>query len=102
MKKALISLSTLLLIASSVTFLSAQPKHTISNITESNQSTIFDYTITHIDNNEYYGSSMVDDTQIYFTSDDITPNTTININDTVNAHFEPDNTVDGLIKIEKN
>ncbi|MBD1379170.1 hypothetical protein [Metabacillus arenae] len=59
----------------------------------------FTYTVTQINGSEYYGEAS-DGTGIYFTSENI-QSSEINVNDQIIAFFEPENIVDGLVKVEK-
>lgn len=76
--------------------------HTKYKVT--NTYTSFPYNITSInqtsDTTEYYATAQ-DGTGIFFTSSDI-PNLSLSVNDSITAFFDPSDTVEGLISIEKN
>ncbi|MGM0873803.1 MAG: hypothetical protein ACQEWV_03210 [Bacillota bacterium] len=61
------------------------------------------YIITKVSGNDYYGQSIDGKTKIYFSSENVKyPITdTINVDDKILAYVEPENHVDGLVKIEK-
>ena len=67
-----------------------------------NQTTQLTYTITHIQDNEYYGMSRTGEEGIYFTNDLITQGQTIQIGDKIQAHFTDFDTPDEeLIQVDK-
>lgn len=77
--------------------------HTKYKVT--NTYTSFPYTITSInqtsDTTEYYATNQ-DGTGIFFTSSDLPSNLSLSVNDSITAFFDPSDTVEGLISIEKN
>ncbi|GED72558.1 hypothetical protein BRE01_62600 [Brevibacillus reuszeri] len=63
--------------------------------------TVFIYKVTKVDNGEYWGTGVYDDSSVYFTQEFIKQGEMINVNDVVVAYFEPENVVDGLVMVEK-
>lgn len=65
---------------------------------------VFIYKITKVENGQYWGSGVSDSSNIYFVEENIfldITNKEIAVGDIVIAYFDPDNTVDGLIGIER-
>lgn len=59
----------------------------------------FEYKITNVDASGYYGSSLSDDTNIFFTDENI--HEKVYVGDTITAVFKMSNTVDGIVDIYK-
>lgn len=58
------------------------------------------YKITKVENGQYWGVGLYDNSSVYFTQDYIKYGT-VSQNDVVVTYFDPDNLVDGLIEVEK-
>lgn len=63
----------------------------------------FTYIITEVDGNQYYGESIDGKTKIYFNRDRVKYPITdsINVHDRILAYVEPENHIDGIVKVEK-
>lgn len=59
----------------------------------------FEYVITDIENGEYYGRSTKDNTGIYFTDENLQPDQVIEKGDKIQATFERDSRIDGIVSI---
>lgn len=62
---------------------------------------VFIYKVTKVENGEYWGTGVYDDSNVYFIQEFIKQGETINVNDVVVAYFDPENVVDGLVMVEK-
>ncbi|MED1789036.1 hypothetical protein P4V47_16350 [Brevibacillus laterosporus] len=71
------------------------------NVSAINQYSTLTYEITQIDNNQYYGSGVNDESNIYFLEENVKQGNTIKVGDVVVAYFDPSNIEDGLIYVEK-
>lgn len=61
----------------------------------------FEYVITNITaNKEYHGRSTKDNTGIYFTDENLQPDQIIEKGDKIQATFERDSRIDGIVSIE--
>lgn len=58
------------------------------------------YKITKVQNGQYWGVGVYDNSQVYFTKDYIKSGT-VDVQDVVVAYFDPNNLEDGLIEVEK-
>ncbi|MGG1444981.1 hypothetical protein ABE354_23610 [Brevibacillus laterosporus] len=71
------------------------------NISAINQYSSFTYEITQIDNNQYYGSGVNDESNIYFLEENVKQGNAIKVGDVIVAYFDPNNIEDGLLFVEK-
>lgn len=62
---------------------------------------VFVYKVTKVENGQYWGNGVYDNSNIYFTQEFIAEGDSIKVNDVVIAYFDPDNIVDGLVEVEK-
>jgi len=62
---------------------------------------VFIYKVTKVENGEYWGAGVYDESNVYFTQEFIKQGEMINVDDVVIAFFDPENVVDGLVAVQK-
>ncbi|QDX94714.1 hypothetical protein EEL30_21985 [Brevibacillus laterosporus] len=70
------------------------------NVSACNQYTTFTYEVTQIDNDQFYGTGVNDNSNIYFLEENVKQSNTIKVGDVVVAYFDPSNIEDGLMRVE--
>ncbi|MED1665736.1 hypothetical protein [Brevibacillus laterosporus] len=71
------------------------------NVLAQNQYSTFACEITQIDNNQYYGVGVNDESNIFFLGESVKQGEAIKIGDVIVAYFDPNNIEDGLLYVEK-
>jgi hypothetical protein len=61
----------------------------------------FIYKITNVEDQEYWGTGVYDNSNIYFTQMFVRNGEKFKTGDVVVAYFDPNNIVDGLIEVER-
>jgi uncharacterized lipoprotein NlpE involved in copper resistance len=62
----------------------------------------FEYKITRIGDDGFYGDSTTDKSGVFFTNDNVRTGTNIQVGDIVEAIFEADNQGEGIVEVVKN
>ncbi|TPG68671.1 hypothetical protein EEL31_09130 [Brevibacillus laterosporus] len=71
------------------------------NVLAYNQYTTFTYEVSQIDNDQYYGTGVNDNSNLYFLNENVKQGNTIKVGDVIVAYFDPNNIEDGLLFVEK-
>jgi hypothetical protein len=61
----------------------------------------FIYKVTKVENGQYWGSGVYDDSNVYFTQDNVIAVEHFQVGDVVVAYFEPENVEDGLVGVKR-
>jgi|GEM_PF-6097780 len=62
---------------------------------------VFVYKVTKVQNGQYWGTGVYDNSKVYFIQDNVITATKFKVGDFVVAYFDPDNITDGLVGVEK-
>ncbi|WP_064199017.1 hypothetical protein [Brevibacillus brevis] len=61
----------------------------------------FIYKVTKVENGQYWGTGIYDDSNVYFTQGNVVTTERFQDGDVVVAYFKPDNVEDGLVGVER-
>ncbi|MFC8689697.1 hypothetical protein [Brevibacillus porteri] len=61
----------------------------------------FIYKVTKVENGQYWGTGVYDESNVYFTQDNVTTTERFQVGDVVVAYIEPENVEDGLVGVER-
>ncbi|ATF13652.1 hypothetical protein A616_17190 [Brevibacillus brevis X23] len=72
-----------------------------SNAQACGEYAVFIYKVTKVENGQYWGSGVYDDSNVYFTQDNVVTTERFQVGDVVIAYFDPENVEDGLVGVER-